>query len=154
MSTRHPDCPLCQQDGGKLLWRGSHLRVIEVDDPDYPGFTRVVWNAHIAEMTSLSTHGRELLMRAVWAVEQAQRDVLHPDKVNLAALGNMVPHLHWHVIPRWRDDRHFPDAIWAAPRVAPGAEPQAWRAARAGTAALLPRYRNRVVEAMNALLWH
>src|SRR5690606_21539719 len=71
LSTRHPDCPLCQQDGGKLLWRGSHLRVIEVDDPDYPGFTRVVWNAHIAEMTSLSTHGRELLMRAVWAVEQA-----------------------------------------------------------------------------------
>ncbi|AZW28901.1 HIT family protein [Bordetella bronchiseptica] len=154
MSTRHPDCPLCQQDGGALLWRGSHLRVIEVDDPDYPGFTRVVWNAHIAEMTSLSTHGRELLMRAVWAVEQAQRDVLHPDKVNLAALGNMVPHLHWHVIPRWRDDRHFPDAVWAAPRVAPGAEPQAWRAARADTAALLPRYRNRVVEAMNALLWH
>jgi len=154
LSTRHPDCPLCQQDGGKLLWRGSHLRVIEVDDPDYPGFTRVVWNAHIAEMTSLSTHGRELLMRAVWAVEQAQRDVLHPHKVNLAALGNMVPHLHWHVIPRWRDDRHFPDAIWAAPRVAPGAEPQAWRAARADTAALLPRYRNRVVEAMNALLWH
>lgn len=154
MSTRHPDCPLCQQDGGALLWRGSHLRVIEVDDPDYPGFTRVVWNAHIAEMTSLSTHGRELLMRAVWAVEQAQRDVLHPDKVNLAALGNMVPHLHWHVIPRWRDDRHFPDAIWAAPRVAPGAEAQAWRAARADTAALLPRYRNRVVEAMNALLWH
>ncbi|KAK51585.1 HIT family protein [Bordetella bronchiseptica] len=154
MSTRHSDCPLCQQDGGALLWRGSHLRVIEVDDPDYPGFTRVVWNAHIAEMTSLSTHGRELLMRAVWAVEQAQRDVLHPDKVNLAALGNMVPHLHWHVIPRWRDDRHFPDAVWAAPRVAPGAEPQAWRAARADTAALLPRYRNRVVEAMNALLWH
>ncbi|CCN21004.1 conserved hypothetical protein [Bordetella bronchiseptica 1289] len=154
MSTRHPDCPLCQQDGGALLWRGSHLRVIEVDDPDYPGFTRVVWNAHIAEMTSLSTHGRELLMRAVWAVEQAQRDVLHPDKVNLAALGNVVPHLHWHVIPRWRDDRHFPDAIWAAPRVAPGAEPKAWRAARADTAALLPRYRNRVVEAMNALLWH
>ncbi|KDD19209.1 HIT family protein [Bordetella bronchiseptica] len=154
MSTRHPDCPLCQLDGGALLWRGSHLRVIEVDDPDYPGFTRVVWNAHIAEMTSLSTHGRELLMRAVWAVEQAQRDVLHPDKVNLAALGNVVPHLHWHVIPRWRDDRHFPDAIWAAPRVAPGAEPQAWRAARADTAALLPRYRNRVVEAMNALLWH
>jgi len=153
LSTRHPDCPLCQQDGGALLWRGSHLRVIEVDDPDYPGFTRVVWNAHIAEMTSLSTHGRELLMRAVWAVEQAQRDVLHPDKVNLAALGNVVPHLHWHVIPRWRDDRHFPDAIWAAPRVAPGAEPQAWRAARADTAALLPRYRNRVVEAMNALLW-
>src|SRR5690606_23644068 len=115
LSTRHPDCSLCQQDGGKLLWRGSHLRVIQVDDPDYPGFTREVWNAHIAEMTSLPTPGRELLMRAVWAVEKAQRDVLQSRSVHREALGNTVPHLHWHVTPRWRDDRHFPDAIWAAP---------------------------------------
>lgn len=107
MSARDPDCPLCQTDGGTLLWRGPHLRLIEVDDPDYPGFTRVVWNAHLAEMTSLSTHGRDLLMRAVYVVEETQQAILAPDKINLASLGNMVPHLHWHVIPRWRGDRHF-----------------------------------------------
>ena len=90
MSARDPDCPLCREDGGDLLWQGPHLRVIEVPDADYPGFTRVIWNAHIPEMTSLSTHGRELLMRAVYAVEQAQRDILAPDKVNLASLGNMA----------------------------------------------------------------
>ncbi|MCY1244752.1 hypothetical protein D9M72_578480 [compost metagenome] len=39
-----------------------------------------------------------------------------PDKVNLAAFGNMVPHLHWHIIPRYRWDTHFPEAIWAAPQ--------------------------------------
>lgn len=116
MSARDPDCPLCQTDGGTLLWRGPHLRLIEVDDPDYPGFTRVIWNAHLAEMTSLSTHGRDLLMRAVYVVEEAQQSILTPDKINLASLGNMVPHLHWHVIPRYRDDAHFPDAIWAPPR--------------------------------------
>lgn len=104
MSARDPDCPLCQTDGGTLLWRGPHLRLIEVDDPDYPGFTRVIWNAHLAEMTSLSTHGRDLLMRAVYVVEEAQQSILTPDKINLASLGNMVPHLHWHVIPRWRGD--------------------------------------------------
>ncbi|WP_459618825.1 HIT family protein [Bordetella sp. 2513F-2] len=149
-----PACPLCTQEGGNLLWRGPHLRVVEVDDADYPGYTRLVWNSHLAEMTSLSHHGRELMMRAVWAVEQAQRDVLHPDKINLAALGNMVPHLHWHVIPRWRNDRHFPDAIWAPPRVAPGSEPPGWQAQRDQVRASLPRYRDRLVEAMDALLWH
>ena len=154
MSARDPDCPLCRDDGGALLWRGTHLRVIEVDDADYPGFTRVVWNGHLPEMTSLSTHGRDLLMRAVYAVEQVQRDVLAPDKVNLASLGNMVPHLHWHVIPRWRGDRHFPDAIWAPPRVPAGTESPGWHARQAGVQQLLPRYRNRLVEAMNALLWH
>ena len=41
---------------------------------------------------------------------------VNPDKINLASLGNMVPHLHWHVIPRFRDDRHFPEPIWGAPQ--------------------------------------
>ena len=75
MSARDPHCPLCQEDGGTLLWRGPHLRIIEVEDPDYPGFTRVIWNAHLAEMTSLSTHGRDLLMRAVYVVEETQQAV-------------------------------------------------------------------------------
>ena len=154
MSARDPDCPLCREDGGIVLWRGTHLRVIEVEDADYPGFTRVIWHGHLPEMTSLSTHGRDLMMRAVYTVEQVQRDILAPDKINLASLGNMVPHLHWHVIPRWQGDRHYPDAIWAAPRVAPGTESADWHAKQAQTRQLLSRYRNRLVEAMNALLWH
>ena len=154
VSARDPDCPLCQEDGGALLWRGPHLRVIEVNDPDYPGFTRVIWNGHLAEMTSLSAHGRELLMKAVYVVEETQQAILSPDKINLASLGNMVPHLHWHVIPRWRGDRHFPDPIWAPARIAKGAEPAELKARLARTQAQLPRYRDRLVEAMNALLWH
>lgn len=154
MSAHDPACPLCTEDGGTLLWRGQHLRVIEASEPDYPGFTRVVWNGHIPEMTSLSNHGRELMMRAVWAVEQAQRDILQPHKINLASLGNMVPHLHWHVIARWREDRHFPAPVWAVPRAADAADAAAWQARHQAVSALLPRYRDRVVEAMNALLWH
>ncbi|OZI49996.1 HIT family protein [Bordetella genomosp. 4] len=154
MSARDPNCPLCREDGGTVLWRGTHLRVIEVDDADYPGFTRVIWHGHLPEMTSLSTRGRDLMMRAVYTVEQVQRDILAPDKINLASLGNMVPHLHWHVIPRWHGDRHYPDAIWAAPRVAPGTESADWHAKQAQTRQLLSRYRDRLVEAMNALLWH
>ena len=49
-------------------------------------------------------------------VEAAVREIVQPDKINLASLGNVVPHLHWHVIPRWQDDVNFPDVIWAAPR--------------------------------------
>jgi len=106
-------CPLCSETNERLLWRDERLRVIDASDDLYPGFTRVIWQAHVAEMTDLSPSERQHLMRIVWTVEQAQRDVLAPDKINLASLGNVVPHLHWHVIPRWRDDRHYPDAIWA-----------------------------------------
>src|SRR5262249_13541235 len=80
----------------------------------YPGFLRVIVNRHVREMTDLEE--RERLMRVVFACEAALRSLYQPHKVNLASLGNVVPHLHWHVIARFRDDAHFPDPIWAVPR--------------------------------------
>ena len=65
-------------------------------------------------MTDLDGPDRALLMQAVWRVEAVMREVLQPTKINLASLGNVVPHLHWHVIPRWSDDSRFPQPIWAA----------------------------------------
>ncbi len=110
-------CPLCQPDtAGNVLWSDALCRVIWVDDASYPGFCRVILNAHVKEMTDLPSDQRQHLMTVVFAVESAVRDIVQPDKINLASLGNMVPHVHWHVIPRWADDSNFPDAIWAPAR--------------------------------------
>jgi len=109
-----PSCPLCSQDGGTLVWRGEKLRVIRADEPGFPAFYRVVWSAHVAEFSDLHTSDRQLCMEAVSVVEQALRRHLQPTKINLAALGNMVPHLHWHVIARFDWDSHFPAPVWAA----------------------------------------
>jgi len=98
-----------------VLWRDDFCRVVAADEPDYPGFCRVILNRHVREMTDLVPEERQRLMAVVLEVEAALRDELAPDKVNLASLGNVVPHLHWHVIPRFRDDRHFPAPIWAPP---------------------------------------
>lgn len=106
-------CDLCDADGGALLWRDERLRIIRIDDADYPMFCRVVWNAHVTEMTDLEEPQRQYLMGVVFALEQALRNLLNPAKINLASLGNQTPHLHWHVIPRFRDDRHFPQPVWA-----------------------------------------
>ena len=107
-------CPLCAEDGGALLWRGAHLRVIRAKEAGFPAFYRVVWNAHVAEFSDLSAAERVHCMEAVVLVEQALRQHLSPTKVNIAALGNMVPHLHWHVIARFDWDSHFPSPVWAA----------------------------------------
>ena len=69
---------------------------------------------HVKEMTDLQE--RERLMRVVFACESALRALYRPEKVNLASFGNVVPHVHWHVIARFSDDAHFPDAIWAPAR--------------------------------------
>ncbi|MBI2779587.1 MAG: HIT family protein [Gammaproteobacteria bacterium] len=109
-------CPLCHPTQETVLWNGGQCRVILVEDAAYPGFCRVIWQAHVKEMTDLALAQRHDLMSVVFAVEQALRETLRPDKINLASLGNQVPHLHWHVIPRFADDAHFPDPIWAAAR--------------------------------------
>ena len=112
-------CELCDKPGGELVFQHTLYRVVLVDEPHYPGFCRVILNEHVAEMTDLSAAERDILMRGVWQVEAAVRQVMAPDKINLAAFGNMVPHVHWHVIPRYRDDVHFPQPTWGTPQRAP-----------------------------------
>jgi len=117
-------CPLCDTPGGKTLWQDSVCRIILADEPDYPGFLRVILNTHVKEMTDLPATDQQALMRVVLAAEAALREVMAPDKVNLASLGNVVPHLHWHVIPRFADDPHFPNPVWGErKRTAPHAAP-------------------------------
>jgi diadenosine tetraphosphate (Ap4A) HIT family hydrolase len=64
-------------------------------------------------MSDLLVEEQHYLMGVVFAVERSLRILMNPDKINLASLGNQVPHLHWHVIARFTDDRHFPASIWS-----------------------------------------
>ena len=118
-ATAQPACPLCGQDGGVVLLQHPQLRVVRVVGPEAehaPGFYRVIWQAHVAEWSDLPEPEQLLCMRALTAVERLVREHLQPRKVNLASLGNMVPHLHWHVVARFENDPHFPAPIWAAPQ--------------------------------------
>lgn len=105
-------CELCTPQGETILWTSSCCRVIRVHEPAFPGFCRVIWHEHVREMSDLSADQQRVLMDVVFSVEAALRVCYQPDKINLASFGNVVPHLHWHVIPRWRDDSHFPEPIW------------------------------------------
>lgn len=118
-------CHYCANTGGELIWRNALLRVVLAAEPGYPCLIRVIANSHVAELTDLSVAERTAMFAALCAVEAAVRRTLHPLKMNLASLGNMVPHLHWHVVARFADDRHFPNAIWAAPTAVDGGERRA-----------------------------
>jgi diadenosine tetraphosphate (Ap4A) HIT family hydrolase len=120
-------CELCASSGGDLIHQGELFRVVLVDDPNYPGFCRVIWRDHVKEVTDLHELDRMLMMDVMWQVEQVVRDVMQPEKINLASLGNIVPHLHWHVIPRYTDDAHFPAPVWAEPKHSPSSESLAAR---------------------------
>jgi diadenosine tetraphosphate (Ap4A) HIT family hydrolase len=130
MTAATPSCELCQDSGGEELYRDHQLRVVLVDDAQYPGFCRVIWHAHVKEMTDLAPTERSAMMQMVMKVEAALRESMNPEKINLASLGNMTPHLHWHVIPRFADDAHFPSPVWAGAQRKTDAATLASRAAQ------------------------
>lgn len=105
-------CELCELAVPTVV-DNDKFAVILVDDANYPGFARVIWKDHVREVSDLADADRLLLNDAVWQLELAVREVMQPLKVNVASLGNVVPHLHWHVIPRYADDAHFPAPVWA-----------------------------------------
>jgi diadenosine tetraphosphate (Ap4A) HIT family hydrolase len=140
-------CELCSS-AGSAGWvevaADERLRILRVlDAPDFPAFYRVVWRAHVAEFTDLSPSDRLHCMEAVAGVEQVLREALAPTKINLASLGNVVPHLHWHVIARFADDSHFPQPVWGVRQREP--EPP-----MAGRLAMPMRMLDQSVEAMLA----
>ena len=142
------DCPLCAADGGALVWQGRQLRVIralEEAERGFPAFYRVVWSDHVAELSDLAEPARGQCMQAVVAVEQALREHLQPAKINLATLGNMVPHLHWHVLARFAWDSHFPAPVWAP------AQRERNLAHEAAVAAALPAAEAQMRERLTAL---
>ena len=107
-------CELCRAPGGVAVADAARWRVVRVEDAAFPAFYRLIWNAHVAEFTDLDAAGRAECMDAVARIEGALRGALAPTKVNLASLGNVVAHLHWHVIARFDWDSHFPQPVWGA----------------------------------------
>lgn len=137
-------CPLCESDGGLLVFRSPQLRIIQASEAGFPAFYRIVWNRHVAEFSDLSAVERDACMNAVVTVEQILRTELRPTKLNLAALGNVVPHLHWHVVARFDWDSHFPAPVWSEPLREPAADQLAVVASRC-------RHINRLIAATMAL---
>lgn len=144
------DCPLCRLDESTLLLARPHWRVIDARDPVFPALTRVIWHAHVKEMSDLTLTERTDLMGVVFEVESIMREHLNPDKINVASLGNQVPHLHWHVIGRWHDDATFPDSIWTHTQKSTGEETRA-AARRESIASRLPEYHKALINHLNRL---
>jgi len=104
-------CPLCNPQNENVIIKNALFRVILVDE--IPGFVRIILNKHIKEFTDLEYNEYERVFRAIYLIEKIIKETIKPDKINVASLGNYVPHLHIHIIPRYEDDSWWPDSIWS-----------------------------------------
>lgn len=114
-------CPLCRAAGGRVVAQSPRWRIVHAEEPGFPAFYRLVRQDHVREFSQLSPQDRAECAELLAGMEAALLRHVQPAKVNLASLGNAVPHLHWHVIARFEWDSHFPGAVWAAPQRGPDA---------------------------------
>jgi diadenosine tetraphosphate (Ap4A) HIT family hydrolase len=82
-------------------------------DQRYPGYCILVARRHVVEITELDPGESEAWWRDIQHAARAVQAAVAPGKLNIAMLGNLVPHLHCHVIPRHAGDDTWPGAIWS-----------------------------------------
>ena len=112
-------CPICSGPAGRVVWRCAAWRVVHADssaEEHFPAFYRLISNTHYTEWSDLPEPLRQEGMAILSCIEWCIRQHFQPHKMNLATLGNVVPHVHWHIIARYAWDSHFPAPVWAAPQ--------------------------------------
>jgi len=78
----------------------------------YKGYTLFLSKEHVSELHNLKPEKRSLFLEEMSKVAEAVYGAVKPDKLNYELLGNGQPHLHWHIIPRYRTDPEFKSPVW------------------------------------------
>lgn len=87
-------------------------RLLLMNDATYPWLILVPCEPDIREIHELAQGQQMQLMAEITAISRLMVDIFHPDKINVAALGNVVPQLHVHVIARSCSDPAWPAPVW------------------------------------------
>ena len=97
-------------------------RVRSINDADYPWLILVPRRAGVTEIADLGTDDAAQLTAEIAQVSRVLKDITHCDKLNIAAIGNIVPQLHVHIVARRKNDPLWPKPIWgvAPPRAGDG----------------------------------
>jgi len=89
-------------------------RVLLMNDARFAWLIVVPRRAGMRDLIDLALDEQHVLLREIGSCANALRDMDKPDKLNIAALGNVVPQLHVHVIARHEHDAAWPQPVWGA----------------------------------------
>ena len=108
-------CCKWQDDSDLRIAELEQCRVLLNRDQFFPGYTFVFTRDHVTELFHLEREVRQAVMDEVTAVAAALSSLYQPTKMNYELIGNMVPHMHWHLVPRFDSDPLWPRPIWSEP---------------------------------------
>lgn len=112
------DCQICSRWSDEPQMRVAelhHCYVMLNRDQFFQGYCFVFAKDHVTELFHLDFQTRSGLIEEVNSVAAALFRSFNPTKINYELLGNMVPHMHWHIVPRFATDPIWPNPIWSQP---------------------------------------
>ena len=113
-----PTCKACQGTWPRADHFIADLGLSQAylhDDQFFPGWTVVVFRRHATELFHLAPTERIQLMEEVSMVAKTLAQVFDARKINYELLGNQLPHIHWHLIPRLATDPAPLEPVWRVP---------------------------------------
>ena len=90
----------------------AYCRVLLMNHGRFPWLILVPMRESLRELFDLDKQDYENAMREVREVSHAFAAMTRADRINVAALGNMVPQLHIHIVARFKDDAAWPNPVW------------------------------------------
>src|SRR5579872_477149 len=115
------DCHFCRQlaalsrlPSSEIVWQFPHSVAFLGAWQFYHGYCVLVSRRHVAELSALDDAERRAYLDEMCLLAKAIEMAFHPHKLNYELLGNQVPHLHWHLFPRYRDDPGHLKPVWVA----------------------------------------
>lgn len=118
MHAKETSCAMCSRWDDEI-----DLRIMEFEysylilnrDQFFPGYCLLFAKQHVTELFHLEPPIRKGMLEEVSSVAAVLARLFKADKINYELLGNMVPHIHWHLVPRHVTDPLWPRPIWAEP---------------------------------------
>lgn len=95
-----------------VLGRFSLCRLLLMNDTRYPWCILVPEREDATEIYRLEDNDQTQLLKESSRLARAMYDAFHPDKLNIAAIGNLIPQLHVHHVARFKDDAAWPAPVW------------------------------------------
>src|SRR5262249_39613799 len=114
----NPDCPLCRKilspPADEIVWEFPHSIAFLGPWQYYHGYCILVSRSHATELHRLADPERRAFLDEMVTLAGALEHCFRPRKLNYELLGNQVPHLHWHLFPRYENDPETLKPAWVA----------------------------------------
>ena len=92
------------------IYQNQHIR-IELEESEIP-WLKIFAQQNCKEMTDCNAETKKQIWLLLDLIETEMLKYFQPDKINIASFANYVPHVHWHIMARFKEDSYFPESMW------------------------------------------